>query len=211
MVDISRTASSLDAVLSTVRSRIARGEYRVGERLPTIRELSVEFYGSADLPRYAREVYAALIAEGMVEARVGRTGGHYVVSATPSQIHEYLTGLAADLAALLRQAERLAHREIFIVDIRNSLSQNSFGESLQLSRQAAERFAASLLIELGESKAVVAQAVARASRTTSSTPAGAHQLRIYSRRIAGQLHNLGVGEPPKLAIGRLAPAANALV
>jgi DNA-binding transcriptional regulator YhcF (GntR family) len=170
-------------ITALLRQRIATGHYRIGDRLPTIQEINTDRLDIPTGTRYARDAYASLIADGMVEARVGRTGGHFLVSATPLPTHEHLAATADDIAALIYHAERLALRSLYVVDIRKSRSHRGIGECLQPNRGAAEEFATAVLNALGEPMPAIQRAVSEASHAGSRTRAGGYQLRIYGRRL----------------------------
>lgn len=170
-------------ITALLRQRIANGHYQIGDRLPTIQEINAELFATPTGPRYARDAYASLIAEGMVEARVGRAGGHFLISTTPLLTHEHLAATAEDIAGLRYHAERLAVRSLYVVDIRKSLSRKLIGECLHPNRAAAEEFATAVLVALGEPPAAVATAVSDASSVASSTGADGYYVRIYGRRL----------------------------
>jgi DNA-binding FadR family transcriptional regulator len=165
-----------------LRQRIANGDYQVGDRLPTISEINADILDAPTGPRFAREAYASLISDGMVEARVGRNGGHFLVSTTPIPGREHLDDAAADIAALVHYAERLAQRSLYIVDIRKAHAK-SLGECFQPSRAAAEEFATAILHALGEPAADVERAVNEASHLAAMTRPDGYEVRIYGRRL----------------------------
>jgi hypothetical protein len=173
-----------------LRERIAEGRYRIGDLLPSIDELNDEYFGESAGPKSARDAYASLIAQGMVEARVGRGGGHFLVSTEPMPTHQHLDDTAGDIATVLQYVSRLAQRPIYIVDIWKVRSDKLFGECLQPNREAAEQFATSLLCALGEPESAVARAVGDATQIATVTRPGGYHVRIYGRRLGEQLREL---------------------
>lgn len=177
--------SPIDAATSKLREAITTGVYAIGDRLPTLEELNQKWIGGAG-SQQARAVYAPLVADGLVEARTGRTGGHYVIATTP------MSAAATDdvLARLARGAreafDALVNATLFVVELEHIPSSSAFGACLQPSRGAAEHFAIQLLTRLGENEANVRGAAEAASWSWARTSAHGYGVRIYPRQLQGK-------------------------
>jgi DNA-binding transcriptional regulator YhcF (GntR family) len=88
-------------VHSVLRDRIARGDLAPGARLPSHRDLAIEF-GVA--PLTVRQVLSQLEAEGLVSRQVGRGTFVRLVAGSAILIVEQRVQLAAFLADYIRQA-----------------------------------------------------------------------------------------------------------
>ena len=175
-------------VTDALRQRIAKGEYAVGGRLPSIEELNDQYFSADAGPKPARDAYAPLIQEGMVTPRVGRAGGHFLVSAEPLPTLQFLQEVATSVTDIVAAALQLSNRVVYVVEFRKARSQRSFGECFLPSRLAAESFAVAVLQAVGEPRAKAAQAAAMASESPALTQRGGYHVRIYGRRL-GQLNN----------------------
>lgn len=146
-------------VTAILRARIRAGDY--GERgpMPTLDELNQEFFPSSSRPQphAGRAAYAPLIAEGMVEVRKGRNGGHFLISRYPRSSSSALTALAAKIDGLAADLKALRDHVLYVVEFENILvvdrvaaeANRKFGESLHPSRGRAEEFAVEILVRLG--------------------------------------------------------------
>jgi hypothetical protein len=68
---------------------------------------------------------------------------------------------------------------VFVVEFRNNCSNRHFGECLQLSREAAERFAIEVLTELGEDDASACWAAETARRDWVDASSPGYAVRIH--------------------------------
>lgn len=168
-------------VTDVLRQRIALGQYAVGDRPPSIEQLNDEFFSVDAGPKPARDAYAPLIQEGMVTARVGRAGGHFLVSAEPLPTLQFLQEVATSLTDVVG-----ANREVYVVEFRKARSRHGFGECFLPSRLAAESFAVAVLQAMGEPRLKAKRAAAAASESPALTQRGGYHFRIYGRRL-GQL------------------------
>ncbi|MCV7256790.1 GntR family transcriptional regulator [Mycobacterium hackensackense] len=175
-------------VTDILRQRIALGQYAVGDRLPSIEQLNDEFFSVDAGPKPARDAYAPLIQEGMVTARVGRAGGHFLVSAEPLPTLQFLQEVATSLTDIVGVAMQLANRAVYVVEFRKARSRHGFGECFLPSRLAAESFAVAVLQALGEPRLKAERAAAAASESPALTQRGGYHVRIYGRRL-GQLRD----------------------
>lgn len=125
---------------------IAEGEYEVGQRLPSERELAQSFRVSRPT---VREAIIALELDGLVEVRVG--SGVYVASRQPPEGREgdkdigpfellearhAIEGEAAALAALRIDDEQLEQLSALIAEMRDDNRQNE----ILMSEEADRRF-----------------------------------------------------------------------
>jgi DNA-binding transcriptional MocR family regulator len=179
--------SPIEAVTAKLREAITTGAYVVGDRLPTLEEVSQKWIGSGGVgSQQARAVYAPLIADGLVEARTGRAGGHYVIATTPMDA----TATDDELARLARAArdamDALVASTLYVVEFQKISNGHFFGACLQPSRGAAERFAVQILTELGEDEVNARSAAEVASWGCADTSADGYGVRIYPRQVKGK-------------------------
>jgi DNA-binding transcriptional MocR family regulator len=186
-------------VTEVLRQRIALGQYAVGDRLPSIEQLNDEFFNADAGPKPARDAYAPLIQEGMVTARVGRAGGHFLVSAEPLPALQFLQEVATSLTDIVGMAMQLANRAVYVVEFRKARSRHGFGECFLPSRLAAESFAVAVLQAMGEPRPKAERAAAAASESPALTQRGGYHVRIYGRRL-GQRRDATLDSPPATRI-----------
>lgn len=178
--------SPIEAATAKLREAITTDTYAIGDRLPTLVEVSQKWIGSGAGSQQARAVYAPLIADGLVEARTGRAGGHYVVATTPMNA----TATDDELARLARAAreavDALVNSTLHVVEFQHVPSERYFGACLQPSRGAAERYAVEILTELGEDDANARGVAAVASWGWARSSAHGYGVRIYPRQVQGK-------------------------
>ena len=92
--------SAMEAVLSHLRSSIERGEYAVGEKLPSEAALSREFEVSRSV---IREALRGLQALGMTESKTGK--GTFVTATGPADNPTFGPYSARDLIEVRRHVE----------------------------------------------------------------------------------------------------------
>lgn len=98
-----------------IRSAIAAGSLRVGDQLPTVRQLAVDLRINANT---VAKVYAFLERAGVLETRRGV--GTFVASRTPSPLEEVLRN--AELKRLVdRFLAELSHHGFSLDDARRLL------------------------------------------------------------------------------------------
>ncbi|PTB17053.1 FadR family transcriptional regulator [Trinickia symbiotica] len=76
-----RTQRSFEAICDQIRQRLARGELKPGDRLPTERELAEQLGVSRSV---VREAIRSLESAGIVEARPGLYGGFFIRTGSSS-------------------------------------------------------------------------------------------------------------------------------
>ncbi|MET9341208.1 FadR/GntR family transcriptional regulator [Nonomuraea sp. NPDC003804] len=86
-----RTVRAYERVVEQVEHAVERGELRPGERLPSERELMVQFSVSRST---VREALRVLQARGLVRSRPGDPNGAEVLPFTPAALHKSMTTLA---------------------------------------------------------------------------------------------------------------------
>ncbi len=177
--------SQVDVATSKIRNSIIGGRYSIGDRLPTLDELSREWFSATAGPQHARAVYAPLIADGLVEARTGRNGGHFVVANRPMDATATNDLLAEAARSAHSALEALTAFTLYVVEFQKVSSGSYFGASLQPSRGAAEQFAIEILTALGESPDDAAGAASAAGwgAADSSTE---YAVRIFPRPLRGK-------------------------
>lgn len=174
-------------VTAEIVASIRAGTYRVGDLLPTLDELNDSYFGHSAGPRPGREAYAPLIAAGMVEARQGRTGGHFLIAAEPAGASATLSTIASELRALSEKVTGIQQIALYVVEFQHLPTRESFGESLHSTRIAAEGFAVDMLVRLGESKRNAVNAAQLAGWTSEQTRAKGYGVRIYGNALGGGL------------------------
>lgn len=173
-------------VTEMLREQIQRGDYAVGDPLPTLNELNDRYFPSATGPGVSRTAYAPLIAARMVEARQGRGGGHFVASAMPASMSTAFAVVADQLEEMGTLLDQVRSAEFWVVEFeRLTQDAKSFGESLHPSRVSAEAFAVDLLTELGESAENARKTADLAGFTAADTRAGGYGVRIYPYTLGG--------------------------
>lgn len=95
-----RRVSAMEAVLAHLRGAIERGEYEVGEKLPSEATLGKEFEVSRSV---IREALRGLQALGFTESRTGK--GTFVTAAGPAQNPRFGPYSARDLFEVRRHVE----------------------------------------------------------------------------------------------------------
>ncbi|MGW2262709.1 FadR/GntR family transcriptional regulator [Streptomyces sp. NPDC001780] len=98
--DVPRRVSAMEAVLSQLRAAIERGEYAVGEKLPSEAELCRRLTVSRPV---LREALRALQTMGLTVSRTGK--GTFVVSAGPVEDPTFGDYAASDLLEVRRHVE----------------------------------------------------------------------------------------------------------
>ncbi|MGS2591817.1 FadR/GntR family transcriptional regulator [Streptomyces hebeiensis] len=98
--DVPRRVSAMEAVLSHLRAAIERGEYAVGEKLPSEAELCRRLTVSRPV---LREALRALQTMGLTVSRTGK--GTFVVSAGPVEDPTFGDYAASDLLEVRRHVE----------------------------------------------------------------------------------------------------------
>lgn len=173
-------------VTDVIVAAVNAGVYHIGDPLPTLDELNERYFGVSAGPRPGREAYAPLIAAGMVEARQGRNGGHFLIAAEPSGASAAFTVIAAELRALEAKVAGLRSTAMYVVEFQNIPSGDFFGESMHPTRVAAEKFAVDMLVRLGESTESAAAAAQVAGWTCANTRGGGYGVRIYGYTLGGK-------------------------
>lgn len=173
-------------VTEILLERIEEREYKVGDVLPTLDELNEQFFGVGSGPKPGRTAYAPLIEAGMVEARQGRYGGHFVISSSPMLVSDALESIAADLKGLGDRFAALRDRLLHVVEFVSPDGGSVFGECLHTSRFAAERYANDMLLRLGEDVDAAEDATARAGFTAATVRPNGHGVRIYGYTLGGE-------------------------
>lgn len=90
----------MDAVLENLRTAIERGEFEVGDKLPSEAALSAEFEVSRPV---VREALRALQTLGLTASRTGK--GTFVVASHPAESPTFGEYLARDLLEVRRHVE----------------------------------------------------------------------------------------------------------
>ena len=188
--------ASLDEVTDYLLALAKSGEWEPGTRGPTLDELNTAFFGEDASPRPGRAAYAPLIEAGVVEARKGAAGGHYLRASTAAPTVDLTPEVSAvqeAVEALTAATAELAARRLHVVELQDlrTPSQHrsgpaTFGQSLHTSRLAAEAFAVDYLTRLGEEerRARAAAALAGFAAADSSADGG---IRIYAVDLNGKV------------------------
>lgn len=109
-----RTRRTFEVVCDQIRSQLARGELRPGDRLPGERELAEQF----DISRSGvHEALRNLEAAGIVEARTGVTGGFFIRSGEPAGLTQSVQDMVS-LGQVSIQNVTEARIELMAVAIR---------------------------------------------------------------------------------------------
>jgi DNA-binding GntR family transcriptional regulator len=170
---------------------IHSGRYRTGDQLPTLDALNKKF--DAVGPATGTRAYSELVKLGMVEHRYGV--GHFLLSTAPPEsarerhriptwvhldsIESALRSAFAATQALREETRTVMHA----VEFQEKRTGERFGESLHVSRPAAERFAVEILTRLGEDPATAAN---MASHAGADVCEGAmYGVQISSRVVGG--------------------------
>ncbi|MFT3899615.1 MAG: GntR family transcriptional regulator [Gordonia sp. (in: high G+C Gram-positive bacteria)] len=175
-------------VTDKLYAAIEAGKYKVGDALPSLDDLNREYFGDGAGPRPGRSAYAPLIAAGMVEARPGRNGGHFLIADSPESATSAMNPTARLIAEAKSAIESLEQFRWHIVEFQDITTGDFFGESLHPNRIAAERFAVSILTRLGEPKEFVEQTVSYAGWTCADTRGTGYGIRIYATTMGGDTH-----------------------
>ncbi|GAA1095741.1 hypothetical protein [Tsukamurella spumae] len=194
--------AAIDEVTDYLLALARSGQWKVGTRGPILDELNAEIFGADAGPRPGRAAYAPLIEAGMVEARKGAGGGHFLrpteavpqvnFSSKVDAVHAAARAAEASVGELTAAAGDLARQRLYVVelqDLRTPAANGkggpaTFGQSLHLSRLAAESFAVDYLTRLGEDeeRARAAAALAGFAAADSSADWG---IRIFGVALDG--------------------------
>ena len=98
--DVPRRVSAMEAVLAYLRRAIERGEYAVGDKLPSEAALSREFEVSRSV---IREALRGLQALGLTESKTGK--GTFVTATGPAEHPTFGPYSARDLIEVRRHVE----------------------------------------------------------------------------------------------------------
>lgn len=100
LADLARRATRTDRIVEQLSARLQAGVWRMGERLPSVRQAAAENGVSKNT---MAEAYDRLVARGLLEARIG--SGYYVAQAAriaPPAVLSHVSE-AVDLVSLLRE------------------------------------------------------------------------------------------------------------
>lgn len=164
-------------VTQILLNRIRSGSYEIEGPMPTLDELNEEFFGVDAGPHPGRAAYAPLIDAGMVQARKGRRGGHFLVSKLPPGGSRAFAAVADQIKDIAEQLDVLRDRVMYVVEFEEIAAGVYFGECLHPSRMAAESFAVEMLVRFGEDKSDAEKAVGCAGFTAAD--ASKYAVRIY--------------------------------
>lgn len=164
---------------------IRAGKYALGDSLPTLDELNRDFFGEGAGPRPGRAAYAQLIAAGMVEARQGRHGGHFLISDKPETATKVMVAATNAVANLRAAVDALASIRWYVAELQDIKTGAYFGESFHPNRLAAEAYAMDILTRLGEEPQHVKSAARAAGRTCADTRGAGYGIRIYAVTLDG--------------------------
>lgn len=164
-------------VTQILLDRIRAGTYELRGPMPTLDELNVEFFGIDAGPHPGRAAYAPLVDAGMVEARKGRGGGHFLVSLTSPGATHALVSIGDEFKDVLDRIKTLHERVMHVVEFEDKRTQTFFGESLHPSRIAAEGFAVEILTRFGVDETTAENTARYAGFTTADT--SEYGVRIY--------------------------------
>ncbi|MFI6322737.1 FadR/GntR family transcriptional regulator [Nonomuraea sp. NPDC050556] len=163
-----RTVRAYERIVEQIEEAVERGDLRPGERLPSERELMVQFSVSRST---VREALRVLQARGLVRSRPGDPNGAEVQPFTPAALHKSMTTLARVdelsigelvqfrmvldsaanlLAARLKTPEQLAEMEAAIAAMRASADQGyeTFSAADVAFHDAVARASGNKLIEI---------------------------------------------------------------
>lgn len=103
-LDPRRRESIYIQIVSQIKNLVAAGRLKIGERLPTVRQLAAELHLN---PNTIARAYNQLIREGVIAAQQGR--GTFVYRLPPSSENRKSRRerVIAEVEELLRDAERL--------------------------------------------------------------------------------------------------------
>ena len=109
-------ASLYEQVVYTVKRAIVAGQLRPGEPFPSVRVLSKELKIN---PNTAHKVVTQLVAEGLLEVRVGT--GTVVAAPGPSSAYERSRLLKGELEQLVVEAKKVG---LSLNDVQDALAQH---------------------------------------------------------------------------------------
>lgn len=158
-----------ERIVEQIEDAIARGELRPGQRLPSERELVVQFGTSRPT---VREALRVLESNGVVRSRPGDPHGPEVLPVTTSGLEKQMRRLARTdrltlaqllvsrmmldstagrLAAILRTADQLAQMEAAVESMRAAIEQGyaAFSEADFAFHEAIARASGNVLIQVG--------------------------------------------------------------
>ncbi|MFL4908353.1 FadR/GntR family transcriptional regulator [Streptomyces sp. MMS24-I2-30] len=175
-----RVASAVDEVADRLFTAIALGEFSVGERLPTERELALTLKVSRPTVRAA---IARLRETGCLEVVRGRLGGHYVRAARPAE------SASATGRPLLPRWERTAvlfdTRGLIESLIARTAAERRDPTDIEAITAALEAYAAAAEpTQVRRADAALHHAITRAAKN--------EPLAVYSRQL---LHDIDAGFP----------------
>ncbi|MFE3448885.1 FadR/GntR family transcriptional regulator [Nonomuraea sp. NPDC059194] len=161
-----RTVRAYERIVEQVEQAVESGELRPGERLPSERDLMVQFSVSRST---VREALRVLQARGLVSSRPGDPNGAQVLPFSPAALHKSMTtlarveelslaelvqfrmvleGAAYLLAARLHTPEQLAEMDDAIARMRAADGYESFGAADVDFHDAVARASGNKLIQI---------------------------------------------------------------
>ena len=158
-----------EQVAADLRTRIARGELRAGQRLATEEELLAE-YGAAR--NTLREAFRILESEGLLEVRRGRSGGVFIAHPGVEQLaRSFAVRLMLDGTSLGDLYEARQHIELALVEqLARTRSTDALAALQEAIAAAARAAAAGDTREFGRAAAHVHETiVVRAGNRTLAT------------------------------------------
>lgn len=181
-------------VTTILMQRIRDGVYitdTTTPTMPTLDQLNDEFFGGDGAgPKPGRTAYAPLIAAGLVEARQGRNGGHFLIAPQPEPIDAALKTLSAELRTLAETLETVRNRGFYIIEFQHVATGQRFGRALHPSRLAAEESALGILVHLGEARDDAARTVVIAGATIVDVSAAGYGVQISGYTLGGDTFDI---------------------
>jgi GntR family transcriptional repressor for pyruvate dehydrogenase complex len=127
-----------EKIVGQIERRILSGELKVGDQLPSERELSEQFGVSRTA---VREAVKTLVEQGLVEVRPGR--GTFITNST-SQAARHTLGLMMKIGQSGNSKDLVEVREIFEPEIAALAATRATEEHIAALREAVETMDASL-------------------------------------------------------------------